>query len=119
MKRRKRPPTLPPTQYLRPELMVEETEDEVLKRRRARGRKIGAERRHLDAQLTEDLAAIDADRGRHPNANSTQIAGRLQRNPATAVPRRKRGKPVLKDGKPVLLTVKVLARKITRARARK
>jgi hypothetical protein len=116
VKRRKRPPI---AQELRPEFWLNNT-DEVLAHQRALSRKAGAEKRHQYARLTDKArTAIDEYRGRHPNANNTDIAKQLQKNSATMVPRLKHGKPMLKDEKPVPLTVPALARKIGREHPRK
>jgi hypothetical protein len=108
------PPEPPPTQYLRPPFHEEEDKVKTLEQQRARSRKAGAEKRRLDAQFTEkDLAAIAADRDSHPYANNnTDIAKRLQDNPATAI-------TYPKKGRRVPYTVPELARKIGREHPRK
>jgi hypothetical protein len=122
------PPTqaVPPTQVLGAPFVID---PDVVDMQRELDRKAGAEKHHLDAQLTEkDLAAIDEHRRQRPNAKSSKavaewihgdpdktdktIAKWMRRDPETRIIRRKKGKPVLKDGKPQLLSVRALRRKI-------
>ena len=64
----------PPAQVLKPFYAVE-SKDEIMAVGRGLDRKAGAKKRHEDMQFTDaDRAAIDAYRGRKPNASSTAIA---------------------------------------------
>jgi len=115
----KRGPVLPPTQVLQP-LYVVGSDKERVDKQRELDRKAGVEKRRAQGRLSDAAqTAIDELLHRHPNASSHRIAELMQGDSATAVLRLgKRGKPVLKDGKPVLMTAAHLARKITRYRPR-
>jgi hypothetical protein len=109
-KRSKRGPVLPPTQVLQPSFVVD---PDAVNMQRELDRKRAAEKKHLDAQLTvRDLAVITVYRRDHPVAKNKTIAEAIQRNPKTQISKRRKGKPVLKDGKPQLLSVSALRRKI-------
>jgi hypothetical protein len=74
VKKKQQPGKPGPTQVLRPPLVVD-NEEEVKTQQRALGRKLGAEKKHLDAQFAaEVLAAID-DR---PDVNASALARWLQ-----------------------------------------
>ena len=89
-------------------------------------RKAGTNAQHAKAQFTEkDLAAFAEYRSNHAGAKSKTIAEWIhrgdpdktiaewmQRDPETRIIHRKKGKPTLKDGKPQLLSVSTLRRKI-------
>jgi hypothetical protein len=90
----------------------------VVALQRALDRRAGAETRRAQGRLPDAAqTVIDELLARHPDISSSWIAGRMQGDPATAVPRLRHGNPVLDEhGLPVPLTVPVLARKITRYR---
>jgi hypothetical protein len=94
---------------------------ELQKQQRALERKKAEDARRAQGQLPEAArTAIDEYLANKPDVGSLWIARQVQANPATMVPHLKRGgKPMLKDGKPVPMTVSHLARKITRYREQK
>jgi hypothetical protein len=111
----------PPEQMVTIELRPPPVLDpDVVEMQRDLDRKAAAEARRAQGQLSEAARAAIDKLERHPGgASSHWIAEQMQNNPATAVVRLKREKPMLKDGKPVLMTVEHLARKITGYRKQK
>jgi hypothetical protein len=73
----KRGKRVPPTQILRPPLVVD-NEEEVKTQQRALGRKLGAEKKHLDAQLPAEVSAAIDD---GPDVNASALARWLQADP--------------------------------------
>ena len=77
------PPTNPPTQVIQAPFVWQDTEDGFLKRRRAFGRRAGANTRHREAQLPDEVVAAIAEYCRdRPKAKNSEIAHWLQKNGA-------------------------------------
>lgn len=100
--------------------IVERHKDKVVARQRELERKKAEAVRRAQGELpVAAKSAIDTYLHCNPAAKSGWIAKELQENPATRVFRLGRGgRPVRKDGKPVLMTRSHLARKITSYRDR-
>jgi hypothetical protein len=99
----------PPTQILRPPLVVD-NEDEVKTQQRALGRKLGAEKKHLDAQFAAEARTMIDE---HPHEKASTLATWLQGKSETkSLPGVTRP-----DGKP--MERRSLAKKIIRYRMRK
>jgi len=77
------PPMNPPTQVIQAPFVRQDTEDQSLKRQRAFGRRAGANTRHREAQLSDEVVTAIAEYCRdHPKAKNSEIAHWLQKNRA-------------------------------------
>jgi len=73
----------PPTQVIQAPFVRQDTEDEFLKRQRAFGRRAGANTRHREAQLSDEVVTAIAEYCRdRPKAKNSEIAHWLQKNGA-------------------------------------